>query len=92
MSIKKISIVVLLSGGLDSSTVTGIAKKANANIYGLSFDYGQRHKRELEAASSLAKSLGVIEHQVITCKKRYREINRNFNTNSLHMYWIDCNI
>ena len=45
MTFKNKSIVVLLSGGLDSSTVTGIAKKAEAKIFGLSFDYGQRHKK-----------------------------------------------
>ena len=47
MTLKNKSIVVLLSGGLDSSTVTGIAKKSEAKIFGLSFDYGQRHKKEL---------------------------------------------
>ena len=46
MTLKNKSIVVLLSGGLDSSTVTGIAKKSEAKIFGLSFDYGQRHKKE----------------------------------------------
>lgn len=48
------SIVVLLSGGLDSSTVAGIAKSAGAKIFGLSFDYGQRHKKELSAAKKIA--------------------------------------
>ena len=51
MNLKNKSIVVLLSGGLDSSTVTGIAKKSEAKIFGLSFDYGQRHKKELNSAS-----------------------------------------
>ena len=46
MTLKNKSIVVLLSGGLDSSTVTGIAKKSKAKIFGLSFDYGQRHKKD----------------------------------------------
>ena len=55
MTLKNKSIVVLLSGGLDSSTVTGIAKKADAKIFGLSFDYGQRHKKELHSASIIAK-------------------------------------
>ena len=45
MTLKNKSIVVLLSGCLDSSTVTGIAKKSEAKIFGLSFDYGQRHKK-----------------------------------------------
>ena len=42
MTLKNKSIVVLLSGCIDSSTVTGIAKKSEAKIFGLSFDYGQR--------------------------------------------------
>ena len=46
MTLKNKSIVGLLSGGLDSSTVTGIAKKYEAKIFGLSFDYGQRHKKD----------------------------------------------
>ena len=57
MTLKNKSIVVLLSGGLDSSTVTGIAKKSEAKIFGLSFDYGQRHKKELNSASIIAKHL-----------------------------------
>ena len=55
MNLNKKSIVILLSGGLDSATVSGIAKNLNAEIYGLSFDYGQRHKKELEAAQLIAK-------------------------------------
>ena len=65
MSIKKKSIVVLLSGGLDSSTVTGIAKKAKANIYGLSFDYGQRHKKELNSAVIIAKHFEIQEFKIV---------------------------
>jgi len=65
MSLKNKSIVVLLSGGLDSSTVTGIAKKAKANIYGLSFDYGQRHKKELNSAVIIAKHFEIQEFKII---------------------------
>ena len=65
MSIKNKSIVVLLSGGLDSSTVTGIAKKAKANIYGLSFDYGQRHKKELNSAVIIAKHFEIQEFKIV---------------------------
>ena len=65
MSFKNKSIVVLLSGGLDSSTVTGIAKKAKANIYGLSFDYGQRHKKELNSAVIIAKHFEIQEFKII---------------------------
>ena len=42
MDLKNKSAVILLSGGLDSSTVTGLAKASKAKIFGLSFDYGQR--------------------------------------------------
>ena len=46
MDLKNKSAVILLSGGLHSSTVTGLAKASKAKIFGLSFDYGQRHKKE----------------------------------------------
>ena len=65
MSLKNKSIVVLLSGGLDSSTVTGIAKNSNAKIFGLSFDYGQRHKKELNSASKIAKHFDIQEFKII---------------------------
>ena len=56
--------VVLLSGGLDSATTLAIAIANGYEAYALSFDYGQRHKRELEAAGNLAKKLGAKEHRV----------------------------
>jgi len=65
MTLKNKSIVVLLSGGLDSSTVTGIAKKSEARIFGLSFDYGQRHKKELNSASIIAKHFDIEEFKII---------------------------
>ena len=65
MTLKNKSIVVLLSGGLDSSTVTGIAKKSEAKIFGLAFDYGQRHKKELHSASIIAKHFNVEEFKLI---------------------------
>ena len=65
MTFKNKSIVVLLSGGLDSSTVTGIAKKSAAKIIGLSFDYGQRHKKELNSASIIAKHFDIEEFKII---------------------------
>ena len=65
MTFKNKSIVVLLSGGLDSSTVTGIAKKSKAKIFGLSFDYGQRHKKELYSASKIAKHFDIKEFKII---------------------------
>lgn len=62
---KKSKAVVLLSGGLDSATCLAIAKDAGYDCYALSFDYGQRHCSELEAAKKVAKSFGVIEHKII---------------------------
>jgi len=57
--------VVLLSGGMDSATVLAIAQSKHYGCYALSFDYGQRHKAELNAAKNLAEKMGVIEHKVI---------------------------
>ena len=65
MTFENKSIVVLLSGGLDSSTVTGIAKKSKAQIFGLSFDYGQRHKKELYSALKIAKHFDIQEFKII---------------------------
>ncbi len=55
MNISKKKVIILASGGLDSSTVAGIARGSEAKIYGLSFDYGQRHNKELQAAKKIAK-------------------------------------
>jgi len=57
--------VVLLSGGLDSATILAIARAWGYETYALSCDYGQRHKRELEAAKKIAKSLGAKKHLVV---------------------------
>ena len=57
--------VILLSGGLDSATVVAMARAEGYNCYTMSFDYGQRHRSELEAAARVARDLGVIEHKVI---------------------------
>ena len=65
MTLKNKLGVVLLSGGLDSSTVTGIAKKSKARIFGLSFDYGQRHKKELNSALIIAKHFEIQEFKVV---------------------------
>jgi 7-cyano-7-deazaguanine synthase len=56
--------VVLLSGGLDSSTVLAIAKSEGYEPYALSFSYGQRHVIELEAASRVAAAIGVADHRI----------------------------
>lgn len=57
--------VILLSGGLDSATVVAMARADGFTCYTMSFDYGQRHRAELQAAERVAKDLGVVEHKVI---------------------------
>jgi len=56
--------VCLLSGGLDSSTCLGVARREGFECYALSFDYGQRHRIELEAAARIAGHFKVREHRV----------------------------
>ncbi len=56
--------VVLTSGGLDSSTVLALAQRQGFEIYALSFDYGQRHHYELQAARNIAQSLGIRNHVI----------------------------
>lgn len=57
--------VVLLSGGVDSTTTLAAAKAEGFELYALSFDYGQRHKIELELASRNAEKFGVKKHLII---------------------------
>jgi 7-cyano-7-deazaguanine synthase len=57
--------IVLLSGGLDSATTLAIAGEEGFDCHALSFDYGQRHRFELEAARRVAASLGAVEHRMI---------------------------
>src|SRR5713101_4197694 len=57
--------VVLLSGGVDSSTVLAIAKGDGFVPYAISFKYGQRHLIELERARAVAKALGVAQHTIV---------------------------
>lgn len=59
------SAVVLLSGGLDSATVLAMAQEQGYRCHTLSFDYGQRHRAELNAALRLAERAGVAAHKVI---------------------------
>jgi 7-cyano-7-deazaguanine synthase len=57
--------VVLLSGGLDSATTLAIAHEQGYLCHALSFDYGQRHRAELQAADRVAMALGAVEHRTM---------------------------
>ena len=57
--------IVLLSGGLDSTTVLAIAKAHDFECYALSFDYGQKQRSELESAKTIAKQSKVVEHRIM---------------------------
>lgn len=57
--------VILVSGGLDSTTVLAMAQSQGYDCYTLSFDYGQRHRAELVAAERVSLALGDIEHKVV---------------------------
>lgn len=60
--------ILLLSGGLDSTTCLAYAKAKNLDCFALSFDYGQKHNAELTAAKNIAKDYQVIDHQIIDLK------------------------
>jgi len=57
--------VVLLSGGLDSSTCLAVAQSQGLAVHALSVDYGQRHRGELAQARRLARAMGVADHRVV---------------------------
>lgn len=75
--------VILLSGGVDSSTTLAIAKSRGYELYALSFDYSQRHKIELEAAKKVALALGVKKH--LTIKFDLREIGGSALTSEMEV-------
>jgi 7-cyano-7-deazaguanine synthase len=62
--------VVLVSGGLDSATTLAMAKESQFSCYALSFDYGQRHLSELDAAARVAKTLGAVDHRIMSLDLR----------------------
>jgi 7-cyano-7-deazaguanine synthase len=62
--------VILLSGGIDSATAAAIAQQDGFDLYALTFRYGQRHEREIEAAKRVAAWLRVREHLTIDCDLR----------------------
>src|SRR4051812_42028265 len=57
--------VVLLSGGLDSTTTAAVAKADGVDVYALSVDYGQRHRGELERAAAVAQARGTADHRTV---------------------------
>lgn len=57
--------VVLLSGGMDSATCMAVARAAGNSCFALSFDYGQKHRAELDAAAIIARQMGAAEHRII---------------------------
>ncbi len=65
MTMNPAKAVVLLSGGLDSSTVVAMAVDQGFEVYALSFGYGQRHTAELEAAKIIAKQFGLPRHVIV---------------------------
>ena len=60
----------MLSGGLDSATVAAMALDQGFEVSALSFDYGQRHRVELQAAAVVAKSLGIRDHRTVAIDLR----------------------
>src|SRR3546814_2947122 len=59
------SVIVLLSGGLDSMVCAGLAREAGARIVALTIDYNQRHRVELESAKRIAEYVGAAEHIIL---------------------------
>lgn len=65
MAVDRSLAIVLLSGGLDSATLLALARKQGFEVLALSFDYGQRHATELDAARRVAAAQGVREHRIV---------------------------
>ena len=65
MGVEREPAVVLLSGGLDSATLAWMARADGYAVHALSFDYGQRHRAELEAAARVAEAAGAVERRTI---------------------------
>src|SRR5690348_150325 len=57
--------IVLLSGGIDSTTTLALAQRQGFEVYGLTFCYGQRHEIELQAARRIARACNVARHEVV---------------------------
>lgn len=65
MKPRKIRAVVLLSGGIDSTTCLALAASKGREVYAISFDYGQRHRAELAAARRVARQIGCRQHRIV---------------------------
>lgn len=79
-------ILVILSGGQDSTTCLYWAKKHFAEVHAVTFDYGQRHKREIDCAVSLAAKVQVDSHTVVTMGKILKGSSPLISTNNLEQY------
>lgn len=73
--------VCLLSGGLDSATCLALARREGYQCYALSFDYGQRHRAELDAAARVAQALGAARH--VVARIDLRQIGHSALTDNL---------
>lgn len=73
--------VIVLSGGMDSATALYKAKADGYDVYAISFDYGQRHKRELEFAKKLGKTANVLEHHILNLSNITKLISNSSLTN-----------
>src|SRR5438876_8700571 len=62
--------VVLVSGGLDSATTLALARSEGFEVFALSVDYGQRHRRELECARQVSRALGAVRHTIVSVDLR----------------------
>ncbi len=81
MSSQATPAVVLVSGGLDSTTVLALAREQGFRLFALSFDYGQRHRFELEAAARVCRAIGVERH--ITLKLDLRALGGSALTDDI---------
>src|SRR3546814_8953777 len=77
------TMIVLLSGGLDSMVCAGLAREAGARIVALTVDYNQRHRVELESAARLADFVGAAEHIVLPLDLRRRSEEHTSELQSL---------
>ena len=77
--------IVLLSGGLDSTTTLAIAKSEGFTPYALSFNYGQRHQAEIEAAKQIAANAGVTQHVIAEIDLRFFGCQHNEATIERHV-------